>query len=329
MIHKITMPDLESPVRVDSGTAVMCPRCTGAFRTPNDDPRAVIACPWCGSHHPRPALGALAPQAAPTSVRPPTRALALAAGLLLSAGVLAAVWVGFRRFQPGVNPIVGPTGPANPQVADALNQARTAAAQALAAPDWRAASPWLLEAGALESEMSNYHAAHPWRPRTLTGSHTGSLQQGPSHRIVQLSVPTAEGAPVTLSVHETPKGWKLDWKRLVNYRQFAWEQFHDARSADPMVLDVLALRGSATATHFTAVGQSPETAIAVRLEGSSLGRPAIAIVPKASDLGRLFQRELTWEQPRKYRCQVRHLAPGPIPPLVEITAYEGEGWGER
>ena len=124
------------------------------------------------------------------------------------------------------------------------------------------------------------------------------------------------------------EGWKLDWEDLVHARQFAWDRFHEDKPDSPVAVHVLARRGSATDEFFTSAGLTQENGFAVLLDGPQPGQPVLAIVPKASDLGRRFQRDLTWEHPRPYRCLLRFADPSLYPPRVEITEFSGEGWGE-
>ena len=308
------------------GSPVLCPSCRRPFLAPTDQPAAVIECPRCGARRQRGTL-----------VRPPAESAAprraarwagvavLAAGATLS--LLAVVAAALRQFQPVAGPPAAPSAPApDPAQEAALREARAVAEAALGASDWRSAQPHLLDASRLAPLMERYHARHPWRPMTLVGAHSGSLATTGGTRTARLLVPSDRGSSLTLHLRETPEGWKLDWERLVNARQFEWQAFHDDRSGIPTALDVLAVRGSADDAHFAGTGLTRETGLAVRLDGPRPGLPVLAIVPRASDLGRLFQRELTWQQARPYRCRLRMADPSLVPPRVEITEFAGAGW---
>lgn len=205
-------------------------------------------------------------------------------------------------------------------------EARAVAEAALGAPDWRTAQPHVLDAPRMAPLMERYHTRHPWVPMALIGPHSGSLSTAGGTRTARLLVPSDRGSTLTLHLQETPNGWKLDWERLVHARHFEWQSFHENRPDTPTALDVLAVRGSADDAHFASAGLTRDSGLAVRLDGPRPGLPALAIVAKASDLGRLFQRELTWEQARPYRCRLRMADPSLVPPRVEITEFTGEGW---
>jgi hypothetical protein len=255
--------------------------------------------------------------------------------VVLALGVVGAVGYGFRRLLPATRPANTPAAPSDASPTDpqriqesVLQEARTAAEHALGAADWTAARPLLLDAERVTPTMQKYHALHPWIPMTLVGPHEGTLTSSGATRTARLSVRSDRGSLLTLHLQDTPTGWKLDWERLINARHFAWEMFHQERPTSPVLLHVLALRGSADPACFASAGLTPETGLAVRLDGPRPGLPTLAIVPKASDLGRLFQRDLTWQQPRPYRCHLRMADPDQVPPRVEITSFSGEGWDE-
>ena len=252
---------------------------------------------------------------------------------LLALGVLGVVAFGLRWFQPasGRNapradaPVLPASDPRRIKES-VLEEARTAAERALACSDWISAKPFLLDPERLAPMMERYHARHPWVPVGLVGAHQGTLSTVGGVRRVHLSVRSDRGYQLALHLQHTPEGWKLDWERLVNASHFAWQRFREEGTTTPTSLHVLALRGSATDAHFADAGLTAETALAVRFDGPRSGLPVLAIVPKASDLGRLFQRELTWQQARPYRCRLRMANPTLVPPRVEITEFEGEGW---
>lgn len=316
-----------------AATAVACGQCARAFLSPTELPAAVIECPWCGAQARRDTLKASEPRAErPRSGPARVVGWTVLAGVL-ALGVLGAAAFGLRWFQP----TAGRPAPrvAAPPLPDTdprrikelvLQEARTAADRALACPDWISAKPFLLDAERIVPMMEKYHARHPWVPVILVGPHQGTLSTAGGVRRVHLSVRSDRGYQLALHLQHTPEGWKLDWERLVNARHFSWQRFLEEGTATPTSLHVLALRGSATEAHFVDAGLTEETGLAVRLDGPRSGLPVLAIVPKASDLGRLFQRELTWEQARPYRCQLRLANPTLVPPRVEITEFEGEGW---
>jgi hypothetical protein len=248
---------------------------------------------------------------------------------LLAAAGLAALSVWLQRleppFDPGASQNTG-TPRIHPAHQAAVEAARIAAAHTLSLPDWPSALPFILDADRLGALIEQYHASHPWVPITLGGVKAATVDTAPDGRTVRLTVDSDRNSPITLHLKETPDGWKLDWERLVDARDYAWRRFHEEKPTTPVLLDVLALRGSAADAHFAAAGLTPESGLAVRLDGPRPGLPALALVPKASDLGRLLQRELTWEHPRRYRCRLRLTDPELVPPRVEITHFSGESW---
>jgi|GEM_PF-2280709 len=304
---------------------VACGQCRRAYRSPSEVPAAVIECPWCGAQARRDALGP------PTAA--PARSWAVWKGLLaavLAVALVGGAGFGLRWLQPApaqARPEApAPAEDAAPVKTAILAEARAAASGALGSSDWTAAQPLLLEAGRLAPLMARYHARHPWTPISLVEEIGSELVLTGGRRSARLTMRTDRGTVLSLRLEETPDGWKLDWERLIQARHFAWEIFHEDAPGPPVFLHVTARRGSGTDAHFASAGLTPETAIAVRLEGPRPSRPGLAIVDKASDLGRLFQRELTWEQPRPYRCELRMADPALVPPRVEITAFIGEGW---
>lgn len=314
-------------------SAVACLRCGRAFLAPTDQPAAVIECPCCGAQARREELLAPPPASEPhkTGATHGTWTVALAA--LLALAVLGAVGVGLQWFRPNARRAAAPAAdlPASDlrRVNDILLQeARAVADRALSCPDWLAARPLVLDADRVAPMMEKYHARHPWIPMTLVGAHEGTITTTTADRTrtARVSVHSNRGSLLTLHLQDTPDGWKLDWERLINARHFAWVLFHEDQPTSPVALHVLALRGSADDAAFARAGLTPETGLAVRLDGPRPGLPTLAIMPKASDLGRLFQRELTWQQPRPYRCQLRLVDPHQVPPRVEITSFTGEGW---
>lgn len=311
-------------------TVVACPQCGRRYRAPAADSEAIIECPWCGAHDRR---GALRKAEATASPGPAWRRSVTWS--LVASAVLACAGLGTlaytlkssipRPFAP--TPAERPPGLSHLPLTPELNQARETAARALASAEWSAALPWIRDAERVRPLMAHYHSRHPWVPLTLADTgHGRTTTTTAGTRWAHLSLPSDRGAPLPLHLELTTSGWKLDWERLVQYREFAWKEFHAFPGKNPVLLEILALRGSGAASHFAAAGLTPDSGLAVRLDGPKPGQPALAIVPKASDLGRLFQRELTWEHPRPYRCSLKLIDPHLTPPLAEITDFVGSGW---
>jgi hypothetical protein len=327
-------PNTAPPETAPPLSAVVCSGCGQAYLAPTETPTAVIECPQCGAQARR---DALRPAPAPTAPVRPGHGRAVAVwGLagLLALAVLVAAGLGLRRLQPATVPprpaAAAPTPLLDPESVETavLKEARAAAGRILGHGDWTSARPWLLHSDRLGPLMERYHAKHPWKPVILTETVEGTLTTTGGRRVARLTAQTDRGTRLPLHLEETPEGWKIDWERLVQARQFAWEIFHEDRPAPPVLLHVRARRGTASDAHFAAAGLVSKDVIAVRLDGPQPGLPALAIVEKASDLGRLFQRELTWEQARPYRCELRLIDPTLTPPLAEITTFIGAGWDD-
>ena len=318
-----------------SASAVLCGQCHRAYQSPTDQPEAVIECPRCGARARRDSLVSRAvitiPAALPRADRSRagwwwTGALALAVVVLC--GVGAGLWwlqpASTRPWRIATTATSAPAAWA--EEAETLAEAALTATRILASPDLDSARPLLLNAAQLTSLMDRYHARHPWQPVTLTGEPHGSVTKNNDRRLARLVMRTSRNTYLTLLLEETINGWKLDWEDLVKARHFAWEDFHQNPPAESVMLRVVARRGSATEAHFKGTGLTPETAIIVRLDGPQSGIPALAVVDKTSDLGLFLQRDLTWEQGRPYRCDLRMADPSLTPPRVDITRFVGEGW---
>jgi len=318
---------LTAPTR--TGAIVGCAACQGVFRAPTEAAEAVIECPHCQAQFRYDALAVVADGLPPTGRGPSLRwRWGLAAAL--SFGVLAVVAVALRVFHPSAGSAVShPSAPSSapplhhPTEA-ALEQAFAAAARALASPAWRAAVPFVHDPERVAPLMEHYHSHHPWIPVILTSHHQGVISNSGAARLATLTATTDRGATLALQLYANDDAWRLDWEHLVRFHDFAWRRFHESppkEAGHPLI--ALAQRGSATDTHFHRAGLTSESGLAVRLDGPRPGHPVIAIVPRASDLGRLFQRDLTWEHPRAYSCSLRMLDPSLAPPLVEITQFSG------
>ncbi|MFN0127200.1 MAG: hypothetical protein ACKV19_11010 [Verrucomicrobiales bacterium] len=309
-------------------TVVACPQCGRRYRAPAANPDTLIECPWCGAHDRRGALRQA--EAAASSGPAPRRSTAWS----LVAAVLACAGLGTLAYtlkswlpRPAATLSNPSPGLSQPPLTPELRQARETAAQALGSAEWSSALTWIRDAERVRPLMAHYHLRHPWVPLPLADTgHGRTSTTTAGTRWAHLSLQSDRGAPLSLHLELTASGWKLDWERLVQFREFAWKEFHASTEENPMLLEILALRGSASDSHFAASGLTPDSGLAVRLDGPKPGQPALAIVPKASDLGRLFHRELTWEHPRPYRCSLKLIAPHLTPPLAEITDFAGSGW---
>lgn len=323
---------LDPALAASSGNAVLCGQCHRAYQSPTDQPGAVIECPRCGAQARRDSLVSRAVITIPAALPRAGRSRAgwwWIGALALAVMVLGGVGAGLWWLQPAsIRPWrTATSAPAAwAEEAETLAEAALTATRILASPDLDSARPLLLDAAQLTSLMDRYHARHPWQPVTLTGEPHGSVTQNNDRRLARLVMRTSHNTYLTLLLEETINGWKLDWEDLVKARHFAWEDFHQNPPAESVMLRVVARRGSATEAHFKGTGLTPETAVIVRLDGPQSGLPALAVVDKTSDLGLFLQRDLTWEQGRPYRCDLRMADPSLTPPRVDITRFVGEGW---
>jgi hypothetical protein len=325
-------------VAAASGNAVLCGQCHRAYQSPTDQPEAVIECPRCGAQARRDSLVSRAAITIPAALPRAARSRAgwwwigaLALAVVVLGGVGAALWwLQPASIRPWRSATSTPAAPAAwAEEAETLAEAALTATRILASPDLDSARPRLLDAAQLTSLMDRYHARHPWQPITLTGEPLGSVIKNNDRRLARLVMQTSHNTYLTLLLEETINGWKLDWEDLVKARHFAWEDFHQNPPTEPVMLRVMARQGSATEAHFKGTGLTPETAVVVRLDGPQPGIPALAVVDKTSDLGLFLQRDLTWEQGRPYRCDLRMADPSLTPPRVDITRFVGEGWNMK
>jgi hypothetical protein len=245
---------------------------------------------------------------------------------LLGGGMVAvAAGVAIWCFQTQ-RPKAGTAGRAADATRADLETAFVAARDALASNDVASMLDMVRQSGRVEPLIRRYHAVHPWMPIVLTRFRDGRVVTDTAGRWAIMSCDTKRGRVIQVRTEKTPAGWKLDWEALTNAPGFEWEEFYTQAPTEPRRLRVSALRGSVPHDYFSNAGLDPEAALAVRLFATERGDSVMALVPKASELGRLFRVELTWEVPRAYVCDLRFADPAAVPPRVEIAKFVQKGW---
>jgi hypothetical protein len=242
--------------------------------------------------------------------------------------MLAAAAVVIARIGRAQRPEIAGTGATS--VADAsaveLDAAFAAARRALASANWGAALPMIRQAARVRPLMERYHAQRPWTPVALTAMRDGRIAgDGPGRRAI-ISCSTAMGRIIEVQMEAADPGWKLDWEELTNARGFEWDEFYSNPPAGPRRLRVSALRASVPDEYYSKAGHDPSGAVAVRFFGGERGDSVVALVPKASEVGRLFQVELSWEIPRGYVCDLQSADRSAVPPRVDLIAFVQKGW---
>jgi hypothetical protein len=303
-------------------TPLQCPRCGGVFLPPTLEPTAVIECPHCAhrlrvTEWGRSRLAAAGPGRWRTWV-------AAAAGVVMLAG---AAWVISRigRVQrPEIVP--GETRADAGSTEGGIDEAFATARGALGSANWGAALPLIRHAARVRPLMERYHAIRPWTPVVLTGTREGRITGDGPHRRAIISCNTEKGRIIEVQLEASDTGWKLDWEELTNARGFEWDEFYARPPAEPRRLRVSALRASVPDEYYSKAGQDRSGTVAVRFFGGDRGDSVVALVPKASEIGRLFQVELSWEVPRSYVCELRSADPAAVPPRVELTEFVQKGW---
>lgn len=306
---------------------VACTRCPQLFLPPTDQPGAWIECPACGARDTLAAFRAVpAPlEPAPEPPRAFRRAFVSFAFIAAAALILAGAGWFLQKNKPGeAGPAPAPPAAFSPEETRAFSAAYEVAARALSSADVAAARPFLLQAGS--PLLDRYHARHPWPAINLARWTAGDFLKTTAPRYLRLTAETDRGQKLPLHLQETEHGWKLDWEALVNAPQFEWEEFCRNLPATPQRLRVRMWRGSVADDYLREARSTASEVIAARLSGPQPGESLLALVPKNSEIGQALQRDLTWEVPRRYVAEIRAVDPKALPPRVEITRLEHEGW---
>lgn len=200
-----------------------------------------------------------------------------------------------------------------------------AAKRALASPSWAQLVAHVRNPQLVAPLMRNYYATNPYEPLDLTGFHAPVEVEVGGLSMNELRATDASGEVRTLVIDTAGEVPKLDWELFVNYAQYGWEQFLEARPATPQRVSVVAGRSSVLDRYFEDAGLTRKQATGIRLwQGEE--DSYYAILPKGSEMEKKMTELLEWTVGRKLIIRASFPPESKLNDRIRIDGFDQTGW---